>query len=268
MTIKSPFPGMDPYLESRWRDVHQRLVLYSCDVLQPRLPAGLLARVEEQLFVEADDPPPRSIYPDVRVFEHARVTAPGAAPVAVAVEENGDDGPFILKLGNEPATEGFIEIREAGEGNRLVTVIEFLSPSNKNTVKGRRLYRRKQRELRRARVSLVEIDLLRSGERVLSLPVRRLPPEYCGTYQVCVRRGWRSDEAEIYRVRLRAPLPKIKVPLRKKDPDVELNLQQLIEQCYANGRYDTLDYAVDADPPLDADDAQWADELLRSAGRR
>lgn len=268
MNIKSPFPGMDPYLESRWRDVHQRLVLYACDSLQPRLPAGMLARVEEQLFVESDEAPPRSIYPDVRVFEHARATAPGAAQSAMAVQEDGEDGPFVLKVGSEPATEGFIEIREASEGNRLITVIEFLSPSNKNTAKGRRLYRRKQRELRRARVTLVEIDLLRSGERVLSLPLRRLPPKYCSTYQVCVRRGWRPDEAEIYRVRLRAPLPKIKVPLRKKDPDVELDLQQLIEQCYANGRYDTLDYSLDADPPLEADDAKWADELLRAAGRR
>ncbi|HJT36629.1 MAG TPA: DUF4058 family protein [Pirellulales bacterium] len=268
MSVKSPFPGMDPYLERHWRDVHHSLATYARDLLQPKLPAGLLARVEEQLFVESDEAPLRSIYPDVRVFEHAQATSPGAASSAVAAEENGEDGPFVLKVDHEPATEGFIEIREVGEGNRLITVIEFLSPSNKNTVKGRRLYRRKQRELRRARVSLVEIDLLRSGERVLSLPVRRLPQKYCSTYQVCVRRGWRSDEAEIYRVRLRAPLPKIKVPLRKKDPDVELNLQQLIEQCYANGRYDTLDYVADAEPPLDADDAKWADELLRAAGRR
>ena len=73
-------------------------------------------------------------------------------------------------------------------------------------MKGRRLYRRKQRELRRARVSLVEIELLRAGKRVLSLPVRELPPLYRGTYQVCVRRDWRSDEAEVYRVRLRSVL--------------------------------------------------------------
>ncbi|HEX5444578.1 MAG TPA: DUF4058 family protein [Pirellulales bacterium] len=267
MNIKSPFPGMDPYLESRWRDVHQRLVLYSCDFLQPRLPSGLLARVEEQLFVESDDAPPRSIYPDVRIFEHAGATATGAAASAVAVEA-GEDGPFVVKVAHEPATEGFIEIREVGEGNRLVTVIEFLSPSNKSTVKGRRLYRRKQRELRRARVSLVEIDLLRAGKRVLSLPMRELPPQYRGMYQVCVRRGWRSDEAEVYRLRLRAALPKIKVPLRKKDADIELDLQRLIELCYANGRYDTLDYTAEADPPLEPDDAKWADELLRAAGRR
>lgn len=268
MSIKSPFPGMDPYLESRWRDVHQRLVLYSCDSLQPKLPAGLLARVEEQLFVKSEEAPPRSIYPDALVFEHAGAPAMAGATRALAVEEDNHNGPLILKVEDEPASEGFLEIREVGEGDRLITVIEFLSPPNKETTKGRRLYRRKQRELRRSRVSLVEVDLLRGGKRVLSFPLHRVPPEYRTTYQVCVRRGWRREEAEIYRAPLRAPLPKINVPLRKNDADVELDLQQLIELCYRNGRYDTLDYTVDADPPLDAADAQWADELLRSAGRR
>lgn len=267
MSIKSPFPGMDPYLERHWRDVHHSLATYARDLLQPKLPGGLLARVEEQRYVESSEAPTRSIYPDVRVFEHAGATA-GGAPSALAVEEASHNGPLVLKVFDDPTTEGFIEIREVGEGNRLITVIKFLSPSNKETAKGRRLYRRKQHELRRSRVSLVEIDLLRCGKRVLSFPLSRVPPEYRTTYQVCVRRGWRREEAEIYRAPLRVPLPKINVPLRKNDADVELDLQQLIELCYRNGRYDTLDYTVDAHPPLDAADAQWADELLRSAGRR
>ena len=31
---KSPFPGMDPYLEQFWRDVHHALITYSRDQLQ------------------------------------------------------------------------------------------------------------------------------------------------------------------------------------------------------------------------------------------
>lgn len=268
MSIKSPFPGMDPYLERHWRDVHHSLATYARDLLQPMLPGGLLARVEEQLYVESSEAPTRSIYPDARVFEHAGAPAMAGATIALAVEEDNHNGPLILKVEDEPATEGFLEIRDVGEGNRLITVIEFLSPSNKETAKGRRLYRRNQRELSRSRVSLVEVDLLRDGKRVLSFPLSRVPPDYRTTYQVCVRRGSRREEAEIYRAPLRAPLPKINVPLRKNDADVELDLQQLIDLCYRNGRYDTLDYTVHADPPLDAGDAQWADELLRSAGRR
>ena len=39
--MKSPFPGMDPYLERHWGDVHQALVTYIRDQLQPSLPDDL-----------------------------------------------------------------------------------------------------------------------------------------------------------------------------------------------------------------------------------
>jgi len=45
--MASPFPGMDPYLESHWRDIHARLVIYACDALQGVLPSALRARVDQ-----------------------------------------------------------------------------------------------------------------------------------------------------------------------------------------------------------------------------
>ncbi|MGH7214012.1 MAG: DUF4058 family protein, partial [Tepidisphaeraceae bacterium] len=68
MNLKSPFPGMDPYLEQHWRDVHHRLCTYACDALQPQLRPALVARIEERLVVETEDRD-RSIYPDVKVAE-------------------------------------------------------------------------------------------------------------------------------------------------------------------------------------------------------
>lgn len=50
--MASPFPGMDPYLEQFWRDVHASLIIYARDQLQTRLPAGLRVRVEERVVVE------------------------------------------------------------------------------------------------------------------------------------------------------------------------------------------------------------------------
>ena len=50
----NPFPGMNPWLESHWGDVHTRLTTYSCDQLQPQLPSGLRARIEEYIAVETD----------------------------------------------------------------------------------------------------------------------------------------------------------------------------------------------------------------------
>jgi len=52
---KSPFPGMDPYMESRWADIHARLIVYASNQLNSQLPGDLSARIEETLTVEEDD---------------------------------------------------------------------------------------------------------------------------------------------------------------------------------------------------------------------
>jgi hypothetical protein len=73
---------------------------------------------------------------------------------------------------------------------------------------------------------------------------------------------------EVYRVPLRERLPVISIPLRPADPDVPLDLQQILEQCYRNGGYDDIDYTAEPDPPLKTGDAAWADALLRENARR
>src|SRR5439155_5717244 len=70
--MASPFPGMDPYLERSWGDVHQALIIYAREQLQPRLPGDLRARVEERVFVASADEPRKDMYPDVRVIEARR----------------------------------------------------------------------------------------------------------------------------------------------------------------------------------------------------
>ncbi len=50
--MASPFPGMDPYLESCWGDVHASFIIYSREQIQAQLPPGLRARVEERVFVD------------------------------------------------------------------------------------------------------------------------------------------------------------------------------------------------------------------------
>src|ERR1700676_2877218 len=69
--MPSPFPGMDPYLEAHWRDVHASLIIYARDALQGVLPSALRARVEESVLLET----PRGLgdhplFPDVRVVEY------------------------------------------------------------------------------------------------------------------------------------------------------------------------------------------------------
>lgn len=263
--MKSPFPGMDPYLEKRWRDVHARFVLYACDQLEERLPEELIARVEERVFVESPEGLEGIRYPDVHVVEQPG--GPTGPTIAVSDGVAVAD-PVILHVPEDPVTQTFIEIREATEGDRLITVIEVLSPSNKRPGSGRRKYVRKLRELKRGRVSIVEIDLLRAGQRVLAHPPEAIPESHRTPYQVCVRRGWRPSDLEVYRVPFRDRLPVIPVPLREGEPDVTLDLQPLIEQAYRKGRYDRIKYNVEPEPPLAPDDAAWADSLLREKGLR
>src|SRR5450755_2291298 len=85
MKIISPFPGMDPYLESHWGDVHHRLVLYSCDQLQSKLPRDLRSRVEERVVIEPPEAAHREVVPDFRVVERPNWSS-GGGGTAVAEE--------------------------------------------------------------------------------------------------------------------------------------------------------------------------------------
>jgi hypothetical protein len=261
--MPSPFPGMDPYLERHWGDVHTSLVTYARDQLQKFLPRDLRARVEERVVVSGWNRP-RSLFPDVRVIETERISRrPGKGGAGVAVAQ-----PLVIELADEPETQRFVEIRHISSGSRLVTVLEVLSPSNKRPGDGQEQYLRKQQELRQAGVSLVEIDLLRDGDWVVAVPWDALDPSVRTPYRVVVRRGWRRFEAEYYAIPLPDPLPTIKVPLRPTDSDIPLDLQALINLCYDNGGYDDIDYTSAPQPPLPAATARWAAQLLRVAGRR
>jgi hypothetical protein len=255
---------MDPYLEQSWRDVHAALIIYSRDQLQSQLPEDLYARVEERIVLESAEAWRQSRYPDVRVVEYPHgglVSTSAEAGLALAE-------PVDIHYELEPITETYIEIIDAGTGQRVVTVIEFLSLTNKLPGETQDQYRQKQKELKQGKVSLVEIDLLRAGVRVLSLPLATIPVELRTTYQVCVRRGWKRGSHQIYSVPLRDRLPSIRIPLREKDTDVRLDLQVLIDQAYRNGRYHSINYQVAPEPPLEGADAAWADALLRQVGKR
>lgn len=263
--MHSPFPGMDPYLERYWRGVHHRLVTYACDQLQPRLPAGLRADLEERVFVEADGSCARIVYPDVHVVERQRREGSAAGTATTSGPKSAE--PLLLYVESEPLRQGYIEILDLSSGRRVITVIEFLSPANTMPGEGEDLYLKKQRETMEGKVNLVEIDLTRAGKRIMVVPPHRIPPSHRPLYQASVRRGHRPSPIEVYRASLDEPLPAIGIPLRESDPDAVLELQPLVAEAYANGRYD-IDYSVDPTPPLEGNDAESADALLRSRGLR
>ncbi len=258
--MENPFPGMNPYLEKYWREVHQRLITYTGDALQSFLPESLRARIEERVFLETEGGEYRQIYPDVHVVEYPPPKQPAAQ---VSLDDIAVAEPLVLQMKNEPITQPYIEIVDAASGNRVVTVIEFLSPTNKVPGAGQTMYLRKQGEMLSAGANLVEIDLTRTGRRIFALPPNYIPPKYLTTYQICVRRAAKPNTAEIYRAPLSERLPGIRIPLRADDKDIPLDIQVLIDRCYKNGRYDDIDYKAQLDPPLAEADGKWMDQRLK-----
>ena len=262
--MKSPFPGMDPYLERYWGDVHHSLIQYTRDHLQPRLPGDLIARIEQRVFLETGSGRLRHIVPDV----HLSTTYPKGEehPDVFREGESALVQPVVFDLDEVEIREGYIEIREADAG-KVITVIEFLSPSNKRPGAGRELYLAKQTEVLGSDTSLVEIDLVREGQRVLALPSDDIPFERRQDYLACVSPGWKRRRRELYPMPLRQRLPLLSIPLREKEPRLPLNLQALVDRAYAAGRYHKLDYGTALEPPFTPEHAAWAQTLLTAAGR-
>ena len=255
---------MDPYVERRWLDLHPRLIVMSGRLIQRQLGEDLIASIEERIIVEDTVGYSRRIGPDLRLVEVGPQRAPANGAGAVAVAE-----PIRLTVMSEPITQRYLQIIDASTGGRVVSIIEFVSPTNKLPGDGRRQYRQKQEECYGAKVNLVEIDLTRAGERELLCHRWATARQYDNTYQIsCWRAAWGS-QVELYPITLRQRLPAIGVPLRPDDPQAVLDLQAVFEECYADARYDrTINYQDPCDPPLEGEDAAWADQLLRQAGKR
>jgi hypothetical protein len=218
----------------------------------------------------------REYYPDVRVIERPRPSSAGgttavAEPISVTRNEAAGLAaaePILIHLDVEPVTEGYIDIVDVKSGYRVITSIEVLSPANKHAGQGQQLFRQKRADMQRAVVNLVEIDLLRGGDRVLMIPSEQIPPSHRSDYQICVWRASQPSEVAAYKAPLRERLPVIRVPLRPTDPDAPLDIQAAVDQCYRNGGYDDIDYSGEPEPRLKKDDAAWADGLLKQQGRR
>ena len=268
-STRSPFPGMDPYLERYWDDVHHMLIAYARDQLQPSLPPDLRARAEQRVFVDsscpaddAEEPESRGRFlrPDIAVAESGHAVVTRTAPSwDLATAE-----PLVVQLADEPVSQGYIQIIDVRSGGRVVTVIEMISPSNKVPGAGHALYSKKQREVLASGANLVEIDLTRAGDRGSILPWAAIPPSHRTTYTVCVRRATRPLELAVYALPLDHALPAIAIPLRETDSDVRLDLQPLVDLCYRNGRYEDTDYSAALDPPLVPADASWFATLERA----
>jgi len=251
---------MDPYLEgSTWMNFHGQLCAEIARQLGPKLGPRYLARLTECFFTDISVDPgasKKSFYPDIGVIEPSISSNGGkgigiaTAPVRVATEMP------------ESILHFSVEIRDRLE-RRLVTAIEVLSPTNKRG-DGREEYLAKRRRVLLSTAHLIEIDLLRKGQR---LPMREeLPP---AAYYVYVGRYEIRPDTDVWPISLDRSLPQVPIPLLGEDPDVELDLQLALTTVYDLSYYDReIDYTKPPDVRLSPKEAEWSDSRLRAAGLR
>lgn len=261
--MKSPFPGMDPYLEDqgRWPDFHSRLITYACDALSGALPGDYVAQMGEEVRVvtwrEGHDKLMRPAVTVVRPFG-----AVASAPVASSSVATLDPVAIPFASAVDEVRDTWIELRRLPD-ERLITAIEILSPTNKGS-SGLPEYLDKRDRLREERVNLVEIDLLIAGRR---LPMAKPLP--LGHFYALVSRSSKPESADVYAWSIAHPLPKIPIPLEEPDPDVFLDLAEVFTLAYQRGRYARLiNYDRPLDLPLHPQDKAWAENQARGSAAR
>jgi hypothetical protein len=258
--MRSPFPGMDPYLEDPaiWLDFHERFVTYCSDTLNERLPDSYVTRIEERVtLVEVPEEELRMYRADVAVSATENPQLPAAdSPRGVAGGLLTVEPVTIPLVIYDEVHESRIQILHRPD-QRLVTVVELLSPTNK-TKDGFLQYESKRNSLPRTRVHLVEIDLLIGGDR---FALRKPLP--AGNYFAFVSRGDRRPDCDVYAWSIRERLPGIPIPLLAPDPDIWLDLGELFATLYERGRYRrSLRYSGPPTAPLTTDDRQWAAAIV------
>jgi Protein of unknown function (DUF4058) len=267
--MRSPFPGMDPYIEVShlFEDFHSHLIEEMHRALSKSLPDRYVVRTGERSYValaQADDEEEdkRSFLPDVSVASRrgsGKRTRKSKEAVG-ALATKGGSGPVMMRaLVKEEFRETFLEIRQVDPGHKLITGIEVLSPSNKRPgTKGWRLYYRKRVAYLSGQANLVEIDLLRRGRR---MPMVSAWPDSPYYFLVCRKK--QAPRCAVYPAYFTKPLPPLPIPLAQPDPDISLDLQTFVEAIYARSRYARdIDYRQPLNPPLDPADVAWLAERL------
>lgn len=249
--MPSPFPGMDPYLEGSvyWAGFHARFIVAISEAIVAQLPPGYYAEVEQHVWLEdeaGDDRYPFAI-PDTYL-------ADGGAGTVVATRKKKRQAAPALEVTLPKLTKRphkYVKVVDKAN-NRVITVIELLSPSNKSG-EDRDNYLLKRAEFFAAKVNLVELDLLRDGER-MPFGKPKPPP---ADYYALVCRG--HPKASVWGWTVRDPLPVLPIPLKPADGEVELDLKPCLDRTYDGAGYRTrLRYDRPPESPLRVADAEWA----------
>jgi hypothetical protein len=253
--MASPFPGMDPYLEGYlWPDVHNSLSTVIKEQLAPLIQPNYVARLE--LYTVQDSHVEKDIgimYPDVEVLRRADKAEEPEVSYANSTATITTTPPTLTLTHLDPIEVRIpvIELRDRGN-NQLITAIELLSPVNKRKP-GLEPYRSKRLRLHEAGIHLVEIDLIRRGERPIRHP--RLPQQH---YLCSLWRGGLA-QIELWAFNFNDPLPVLPIPLKAPDKDVPLDLGKALRTIYKRGYYHLSVNYEESPPPPELSTEETAD---------
>ncbi len=265
--MKSPFPGMDPFIEASglWEGFHGRLIHKIDEALARILPPGYTSDVGARSYVvlmETEGKTEHLAKPDVAVTEPTRgkKSRKKKGGVAVAEPEEYAGSVAMEAFVAEKFRETFVEIYLQDEERTLITSIEVLSPSNKRFgTEGWKEYERKRQAMLFGQANFLELDLLRGGKK---MPMRTPWPDT--PYTLLVSWQMKAPYCRVWPAHFNAPLPSIPVPLLYPEPDLRLDLQPLLDEIFALGRYsELLHYEGPLQPALPDTDAAWVREQLR-----
>ena len=278
--MPSPFPGMDPYLESseHWMNVHSTLITEIRERLSKQLRPRYFVGMEERAYITSNtDPAWSTIIPDSHVVMTRFSGAGDLHPSSIGLDESeleAAEGDVAVAVAVKPTRllfttlrmrEPYLEIIDTSN-RKIVTIIEVLSPTNKVAgSRGRQKYKWKRERVLRSMTSLVEIDLLRGGRPFFSDDLRGA----CD-YTVHVSRAEECHEgSDLWRIKLPQLLPSIPIPLSEGDADAALDLNAAWHAVYDKAGFDlVLNYKADPSTPFTPAQAAWADKLLKSKGLR
>ncbi len=252
--MASPFPGMNPYLEdpAQWRGFHGHMLSGMTFALTSAVGPNYYVEYEEALRIDSSTSDERGrlfAVADVAVSDAEREAEP-AGGVAVArrtkIRPLTRSAPLGLRK-----THRWLTVRDT-KSREVVTVVELLSPSNKQPGDDRVRYLDRRLEILRSAAHLVEIDLLRGGP-----PMPLNNPPTCD-YRYLVSRQPARPKMQVWPILLRDELPPVPIPLRTGEPEVELDLKAVLDAVYDGAGYAHRVYADPPVPPLSPRDAKWA----------
>jgi hypothetical protein len=173
--------------------------------------------------------------------------------------------PLFTSVVRDEHVEEYIELRQRADG-RLMTLIDFVSPTNKTTEAGKQAYLERRRESRSQGANIVEIDLVLQGQPMLDYSREGLPD---WDYAVTVTRATQPDRFEIFTAVLQKRLPRFSMPLASDERNTIVDMQTVFTHTFEQGNFGAkIDYRSDPEVHLIEEDLRWVDALLRQQNLR